>query len=155
MPRHDGRFPVASFRPGTYPRLVFRRLGLILASFALFLIAGGQWTVLQTTAWVGMLHQYTQRTGSIAMAIEQTFDGQHPCEWCRAIASAKAKEKKQPASPGANTDAKAKAMVAQAFVSPQSPPPILLVHASTVPSLGLGRAEQPPTPPPEHGTGAA
>ena len=79
---------------------VLRKLGLVFAALALFSIAGGHWAVLQSVAWAEMLHDYTQRTGSIAVAVEQTFDGQHPCELCQQIQVAKAKEHKEaPAAP--------------------------------------------------------
>ena len=74
---------------------VLRKLGLLFAALALFSIAGGHWAVLQSVAWAEMLHDYTQRTGSVAVAVEQTFDGAHPCELCREIATSKAKEQKQ------------------------------------------------------------
>ena len=70
---------------------VFRNIGLVLAALALFSIAGGHWAVLQSVAWVEMLHDYAQKTGSVAVAVEQTFDGAHPCELCREIATSKDK----------------------------------------------------------------
>ena len=83
---------------------VLRKLGFLLATLALFSIAGGHWAVLQTVAWAEMLHDYTQKTGSVAVAVEQTFDGAHPCELCLQIETAKQQEarksddKQKPAS---------------------------------------------------------
>ena len=135
---------------------MLRKLGFLFAALALFSIAGGQWAVLQTVAWAGMLHDYTQRTGSITVAIEQTFDGEHPCELCRDIATAKDKEQKEkPAIPGAKDDAKVKAMVADgaspSLITPAAIPARVLV-ASVFP---FARTEPPPTPPPRRGTLAA
>jgi hypothetical protein len=55
---------------------------------------GGHWLVLQTTAWVQMVVQYSSSDGFEA-AFSKTFDGQHPCELCNKIAQKKATEKKQ------------------------------------------------------------
>lgn len=53
---------------------------------ALLLVAclhliGGHWLALQTVAWVGMFVD-NQRTQTITEALENTFDGQHPCDLC-------------------------------------------------------------------------
>ncbi len=135
---------------------MFRKLGLVFAALALFSIAGGHWAVLQSVAWAEMLHDYTQRTGSIAVAVEQTFDGQHPCELCQQIQVAKAKEHKEaPAAPARKDDAKVKALLADSVLRPFVP----TAQAATIPcavsACGPGRTDQPPTPPPRRGTVAA
>ena len=135
---------------------MLRRLGLVLAALAFFSIAGGHWAVLQTFAWAEMLRDYTQKTGSVAVAVEQTFDGAHPCELCREIATAKAKEHKQnPAAPTGKDDAKVKALVADSL-----PLPLVRIAAEvpslrTVPGCSPNRTDEPPTPPPRRGTVAA
>ncbi len=135
---------------------MFRKLGLVFAALALFSIAGGHWAVLQSFAWAEMLHDYTQRTGSIAVAVEQTFDGQHPCELCQRIQMAKAKEHQEaPATPVKKDDAKVKALLADARLRPF----VFTARAALVPRAdpanGPSRTEQPPTPPPRRGTVAA
>ena len=55
---------------------------------------GLQWAALQSIAWVGMLIDYS-RSGSIASAIEKTFDGRHPCPLCNAIHKGEQGGKKQ------------------------------------------------------------
>ena len=57
---------------------VFRRLGFLCALLAAFSLAGGHWTALQTVARATMLYRYAQRSGSLAVAAAETFDGQHP-----------------------------------------------------------------------------
>ena len=137
-------------------RAMLRRFGLLLVALALFSIAGGPWAVLQTVAWAGMLHDYTQRTGSFAVAVEQTFDGQHPCEFCREIAAAKVKEhKERPTPPGANDNAKVKAMVVDAAILPLEPPAMLLARTPAAVLSGPSRAERPLIPPPKRGIFAA
>ena len=135
---------------------VLRKLGLVFAALALFSIAGGHWAVLQSVAWVEMLHDYTQRTGSVAVAVEQTFDGAHPCELCREIATAKVKEHKQsPAAPKAKDDAKVKALVPDSPLRPLVLTAAAISFARAVSDCGPGRTEAPPTPPPRRGAFAA
>ncbi len=135
---------------------MLRKLGLVFAALALFSIAGGHWAVLQSVAWAEMLHDYTQRTGSIAAAVEQTFDGQHPCELCQQIQVAKAQEHKEaPVAPAKKDDARVKALLADSILRPFVP----TAQAATIPPAGPicgpGRTEQPPTPPPRRGASAA
>ena len=148
------RLPKAAANLSICP--VFRRLGLVFAVLAIFSIAGGQWAVIQSVAWAGMLRDYTQRTGSFAVAVGQTFDGEHPCELCREIASAKAKEQREKsAAPVAKEAAKIKAMVADAAALVLPPLPTLPVGMPAAPLFGTSRADQPPTPPPRRGAVAA
>ncbi len=59
-------------------------------------VTGGQWTVLQTIAWGRMIVDYSRQT-SLKQAVQQTFDGQHPCKMCKGIEKARESEKKQEA----------------------------------------------------------
>ena len=103
-----------------------------------------------------MLHDYTQRTGSIAAAVEQTFDGQHPCALCEKIQLAKAKEHKDaPTAPAKQDDAKAKALIADSVPCPFVPKAEQIFFPPAVSDHGPSRSEQPPTPPPRRGTVAA
>ena len=128
---------------------MLRKVGLVLAVLALFTMAGGHWAVLQTVAWAEMLHDYQQRSGSIAVAVGQTFDGQHPCELCREIQAAKSNERKgsSPAS-SVTGDAKLKALLADSAILPSERAPAEISFPRALPSLGASRTEQPPTPPP-------
>ena len=56
---------------------------------------GLHWAALQSVAWVGMIWSYSQ-SGSVASAIEKTFDGKHPCPLCNAISKGEQGGKKQP-----------------------------------------------------------
>ena len=137
---------------------VFRRSGFLLAALALFSIAGGHWAVLQTVAWVEMLRDYTQKTGSMAVAVEQTFDGQHPCELCLQIATAKQQEntkvqggrqKSDGSKPGiVKADKSEKAIPFQKGFSPVWMAATGLRWNARSTSIGSSREEQPPTPPP-------
>ncbi|HWD19157.1 MAG TPA: hypothetical protein VHB20_07745 [Verrucomicrobiae bacterium] len=72
---------------------MFRRIAKFLLVMALASSIGLHWVALQSVAWttmlVGNLHQ-----GSIAQALQRTFDGRHPCPLCQAIAKGKNCERK-------------------------------------------------------------
>jgi hypothetical protein len=77
---------------------VFKRAGHGLLIVALLCATGGHWAVWQSVAWAAMLAN-NARAQSLSMAIEQTFDGKHPCPICRQIAKARQSEKKSDAQP--------------------------------------------------------
>jgi hypothetical protein len=76
---------------------VISRCGKFFVVIMLVLTTGFQWTAtLQLVAWATMLTN-NLRTHSVTEAVSQTFDGQHPCCMCRAIAAAKKAQKKSEA----------------------------------------------------------
>jgi hypothetical protein len=75
---------------------VLARLGKFLVVAALVLTTGAHWAALQTVAWTTMLAN-NLCTQSVAEAVAHTFDGEHLCPLCRAIAAAKKSEKKSEA----------------------------------------------------------
>ena len=78
---------------------MFARRGKILVIALLVLTTGAHWAALQTVAWTKMLAS-NLRHDSLAEAVSKTFDGEHPCCLCKAIAAAKKSEKKsEDASP--------------------------------------------------------
>jgi hypothetical protein len=72
---------------------VFKRLGKIFLVLALAAMLGAHWTLLQSVAWTTMLAD-NLCTHSVTEAVMQTFDGNHPCDLCKAIAAGKQSEKK-------------------------------------------------------------
>jgi hypothetical protein len=72
---------------------VFVRLGKVLVVFTLAVTLSAHWALLQTVAWATMLANNLQSC-SIRDAMTRTFDGQHPCGLCKAIAAAKKSEQK-------------------------------------------------------------
>jgi hypothetical protein len=72
---------------------VFKRIGKIFLAIALTAMLGAHWALLQTVAWTTMLADNLQ-SNSFQVAAEKTFDGQHPCCLCKAIAAGKQSEKK-------------------------------------------------------------
>jgi hypothetical protein len=75
---------------------VFVRLGKFLVVAALVFSTGAHWAALQTVAWTTMLVNNLSRQ-SFTEAVSQTFDGEHPCPLCKAIAAGKKSEKKSEA----------------------------------------------------------
>lgn len=75
---------------------MFARCGKWLVVAALVLTTGAHWAALQTVAWTTMLAN-NLRSDSFSEAISKTFDGEHPCCMCKAIAAAKQAEKKSAA----------------------------------------------------------
>ena len=71
---------------------VVARLKKFLVVIVLVLTTGLHWAALQTVAWTTMLAN-NLRTQSVSEAISKTFDGEHPCPLCKAIATGKKSEK--------------------------------------------------------------
>jgi hypothetical protein len=76
---------------------VFARFGKCLVVIALVLSTGLHWAALQTVAWTTMLAANLASQQSLTEAVSQTFDGEHPCPLCKAIAAGKKSEKKSEA----------------------------------------------------------
>ncbi len=57
----------------------------------MFTACGGHWLVLQSVAWGGMIVEYS-RTAGLTLGVEKTFDGQHPCDFCKVIQKSKHSE---------------------------------------------------------------
>jgi hypothetical protein len=72
---------------------VLLRLAKFILMLALACSIGLHWVVLQSLAWTSMLAG-NLRHDSLAQAVTHTFDGQHPCCLCKAIAAGKKSEKK-------------------------------------------------------------
>ena len=77
---------------------VWRQISQIaLRGILVIMILGmtdGHWAILQSIAWTKMIIDYS-RAKSIQTAIQQTFDGQHPCELCKFIQKAKQSSQQQ------------------------------------------------------------
>jgi hypothetical protein len=73
---------------------VLKMTGVLGCFFALFLMLGGHWVLLQSIAWTRMLVDYSH-DGSLAEAIGKTFDGRHPCKMCLKIRKAWPEEQRR------------------------------------------------------------
>lgn len=74
------------------------RLAKFILVLALACSIGLHWAFLQSLAWTSMLADNLRRD-SLAQAVSHTFDGQHPCSLCKAIADGKKSEKKTEYAP--------------------------------------------------------
>ena len=72
---------------------MFVRFGKFFLIVALAAMLGAQWAALQAVAWTAMFADNLQ-SSSFQAAVTKTFDGQHPCCLCKAIAAGKKSEKK-------------------------------------------------------------
>ena len=52
------------------------------------------WTILQSVAWTGMMIDFS-RHASFKEALQNTFDGQHPCRMCKLVKAGRNEEGKQ------------------------------------------------------------
>lgn len=77
---------------------VLLRLAKFIMVLALAGSIGLHWVALQSLAWTSMLAD-NLRHDSLAQAVTHTFDGQHPCCLCKAIAAGKKSEKKSEFTP--------------------------------------------------------
>ncbi len=73
---------------------MFVRLSKWFVVLALVLVIGGHWALLQSAAWLGMAVSFSQ-TDSVAVALEKTFDGKHPCPLCKLVKAGKNSEQKR------------------------------------------------------------
>jgi hypothetical protein len=72
---------------------MFVRIGKMFVIVTLVATTGAHWALLQSVAWTTMLAD-NLRTQSVTEAVTQTFDGDHPCSLCQAIAAGKKSEHK-------------------------------------------------------------
>jgi hypothetical protein len=121
---------------------VLPRLAKIILLLALACSIGLHWAFFQSVAWTSMLAGNLRRD-SLAQAVAHTFDGQHPCQICKAIAAGKKSEKKSESAPH--------------FKSFEFPPASKDFVLTIPASFGLpvcadlvaeSLSESPPTPPP-------
>ncbi len=68
-------------------------LGKWFVVLAVIFATGTHWFFLQSIAWVGMAVEFS-RTEPIAVALEKTFNGQHPCGLCQVVDAGRKAEKK-------------------------------------------------------------
>jgi hypothetical protein len=125
-----------------YFTFVFARFGKFFVVAALVLTTGAHWAALQTVAWTTMLVN-NLCTQSVSAAVSDTFDGQHPCCLCKAIAAGKKSEKKSEAvSPTLKMEFP---LVADRIVSH---PPAQFTELSAPDFFAESLVSKPPLPPP-------
>jgi hypothetical protein len=60
----------------------------------LMLQIGAPWMLVQGFAWVSMAVTYSLEEDSLGRGLSKTFDGEHPCRFCKAAAKGSQSEKK-------------------------------------------------------------
>ncbi len=119
---------------------------LLLLTCALYL-SGAHWTVLQVTAWTGMLVARSQTSG-VAEAVVTTFDGEHPCGLCTAIASGQKEEKQGGAEfPALKAMEEVRLVLCEGMALPLRPVNGDVVWPDFL-AWDMERMEAPPVPPP-------
>ena len=103
--------------------------------------------VIQTTAWVSMLVQYSVETGSVVQAVADTFDGEHGCPLCELAQKAQQSPSDDNRVPDAGGDMKLH-LIAESV-------PLIIITALPPPLFPAGdeapgsvRPHSPDTPPP-------
>jgi hypothetical protein len=121
---------------------VLRITGRASTILALCCAIGLHWVALQSVAWTAMVIEYSKRA-PLCQAIEQTFDGAHPCSLCHIVSKGKNSEKKsslQSAAPKID-------MICVTRAIRLLPPLTLFEYAASVfSSFDIGYS--PPVPPP-------
>lgn len=119
-----------------------QKIAQYMVAFSLIVAIGGHWVVLQSVAWMGMVVNYSQ-DATLSVALQKTFDGEHPCTLCKVVQAGKKTESKQKLLKLDNKlDFWLRPACAQIF------PPLPLDYSTPAPVRVTVRLEPPPTPPP-------
>jgi hypothetical protein len=124
-------------------RVWFLAFGRIICVAGMLNICGGQWLVLQSLAWTGMLIKYSQ-DASLIEALAKTFDGEHPCNICKGLQQEKETDQEQSVPVEKKFDLKCLALLPARILYPPSSFDLQPV----VRSKAFACADAPPVPPP-------
>ena len=120
-----------------------RRWTSSLSVVLLSLTLGWHWLALQSIAWASMLIERTQES-SFNVAWTTTFDGQHPCRICKAVAEGQSDETR--------TTSTVSVHMLEASIPATHSPLILAPRVETASlrsqSMPKSRGDQPILPPP-------
>lgn len=114
----------------------------LLALVAALQLMGGHWMMLQTTAWVGMVVDFS-KDASMSEAFTKALDGQHPCKLCHAVKGGQSEEKNRDLS---KITPKAEAVLLEHDLLP-IPNFSEFVFSNRLPQM-TSRTEAPPHQPP-------
>jgi hypothetical protein len=108
-------------------------------------MSGGHWMLLQSIAWTRMIVVYSQHA-TLRTAIEETFDGKHPCPMCRMIEAGR--QSSQPQQPQIRSAVvpDVDALFAKTFVFDSDPTAVPVI--ATTGTFHSARSDPPPVPPP-------
>lgn len=123
-------------------------LGCIACFTAVLVLNGGQWMALQSFAWVRMTVQFFQQD-SLGVAIAKTFSGRYPCSLCLKVQSGLQEQKQEEQKlPWLQTERLPEAVWEWRCLLAPPVPTASAEEPDSLPSIYLGYAERPPTPPP-------
>lgn len=117
---------------------------------ALMISIGVPWAALQSVAWVGMAVTYSLETGSLSQGLSDTFDGEHPCPLCKAVAQGtnQDSEKKTPQDSRGTSGKKKVELLMTVMLRFDVRRPSALPHEETVIAKLISRSAEPDVPPP-------
>jgi len=139
-------FNLPALRPASNSLFVRHRISITCLLFAWLCANGAVWNVVQVVGWAKMLHD-NSRVMSAAKAIQVTFDGSKPCQFCHLSQAAQDTARKQQPS-AADLGSSDKILLAFHVAAPL----VLNVPDSTWPgavhATGLVRTNPVPVRPP-------
>jgi hypothetical protein len=142
----------AQCRVRSEPEPLKRACQILLVLMSCLHLCGGSLGFLQLMAWAGMAVTYTAESG-VAEGLKETFDGEHPCPLCVAIAAAEGKES-EPGEPGAPLPQSIERLAKQVIWLAEAGMPLMpevvegVVVLPEVLELSGRGVEMPPVPPP-------
>lgn len=129
-----------------------RSLQYLFAFLGCLHLCGGPTGVMQCVAWLGMTISYSAQDGLVE-GVKKTFDGEHPCPMCQAIAKVKKDQEEQSPVRHAPTSKEVKALKDLSVLEVVTMPDIvwreLSIQESGSRSALAGRLpNEPQSPPP-------
>jgi hypothetical protein len=126
----------------------FKAIGLAACLWAVFVISGGHWLVLQSFAWARMTMEFSQNA-SLGTAIAKTFSGKHPCKLCLEVQQGLQHERQQSdKSPWVNPEKLPEAIWEVRCLTAPPAPTTPMAKPCFAPEFCSAFADSPPTPPP-------
>lgn len=123
-----------------------------LMVLALMVSIGLHTAAIQSAAWASMLVSYSLQKGSVAQAVADTFDGEHPCPLCKL-----AQKTSQPGDENSTPNPTQEDAFKLKFHLVFEPHPVVVIQTLPQPTLRVtepataeARATSPDTPPPRH-----
>jgi hypothetical protein len=133
--------------PTSLHRIAHQLLALLCALH----LCGGKYALMQSLAWAGMAVNYSADSG-IVDGLKKTFDGEHPCPLCQAIAKAKQqdadKQDKEPQAPAKDPKFGKEVFVVADFAVLSTPGRLLTEGKISMRPRGAGILPDGPSGPP-------
>jgi hypothetical protein len=139
--------------PQHYSGALKRIARIVIALLGCLHLCGGHWGVMQVVAWSQMLVDYSSQDGLLEGAMK-TFDGEHPCCMCEAIAAGKKLEAQSgqddPKAPQVPNGLVLKECLFAPAIRVLPPPPrdCAVLKCPPTDLRGFTLGERPPVPPP-------